>query len=111
VFRSPHDVTTAPPHPGEILREHLLPRLDMTPGELARHLGVPAPVLEDFLAERRPVCLELALRLGQALGEGARYWLGLQIQHDLWRASEAEPPRVEPIDWSSRRRNRPRAAA
>ncbi len=86
-----------PPHPGEILREELLPRLGVTAAELADHLGISASVIEAVLAERRAVKLKLAQRLGVALGTGARYWLALQMQHDVYMAERTAPVSIAPI--------------
>lgn len=94
-----YDRELPPPHPGEILREDLLPRSRLSRAALARHLGISLRALTDLLAERRPVTLDLALRLGAALGSGARYWLGLQIQHDLWRADHGAAVEVKPVVW------------
>ncbi len=88
---------TKPPHPGEILREELLPRLGITGAELADHLGVDSRVIEAILDERRAIKLKLAQRLGAALGTGARYWLALQMQHDVWVAERMAPVELAPI--------------
>ena len=46
-FRSIDDSRDmAPPHPGEILREDMLPHFNVTARELARQIGVPARTLE-----------------------------------------------------------------
>ncbi len=86
-----------PPHPGEILREELLPRLGVSVADLAEHLGVPSAVIEAVLAERRPIKLKLAQRLGVPLGTGARYWLALQMQHDVYMAERQDPVSIAPI--------------
>lgn len=88
-----------PPHPGEILREDILPCLRMTRVQLARHLGVSVRRLADLLAERRPIDRVMAQRLGLAFGHGARYWLGLQIQFDLWHSDFDRQPVVMPLTW------------
>jgi addiction module HigA family antidote len=88
---------TKPPHPGEIIREELLPRLGITAAELAEHLGIAPRLIEAILAERRPIKLNLAQRLGVALGTGARYWLALQMQHDVWMAERTAPIVLAPI--------------
>lgn len=92
----------APPHPGEILREDILPRIGLGVAEFARHLDVPVAVVDDILAERRAVSLDLAMRLGAALGQGARYWLGLQAMFDIWQAEQPalKPVRVTPVNWT-----------
>ena len=86
-----------PPHPGEILREELLPRLGVTAAELADHLEIAPSVIEAVLAERRAIKLKLAQRLGVALGTGARYWLALQMQHDVYMADRMAPVSIPPI--------------
>lgn len=86
-----------PPHPGEILREELLPRLGITGAELADHLGVASRIIEAILDERRAIKLKLAQRLGAALGTGARYWLALQMQRDVWVAERMAPVELAPI--------------
>lgn len=93
----------APPHPGEMLRLEVLPRIDMNAAALASHLGVSRQALRDVLAERRPVDLDMAQRLGQALGNGARFWLALQMHHDVWNAEQIGDVNVEPIRCESRR--------
>jgi len=86
-----------PPHPGEILREQVLPRLSLSRKELAAKLGVSLARLVDFLGERRPVSLDMARRLGKAFGNGPRYWLALQMQHDVWSAERADTIEIAPI--------------
>ena len=86
-----------PPHPGELLREQILPRLNLSRKELAGKLGVSLARLGDFLGERRPVSLDLARRLGKAFGNGARYWLAMQMQYDVWTAERGESIEIEPI--------------
>jgi len=103
VFKTLSDLD-APPHPGELLREDILPKAGLGPRELARHLDVAPSVVDELLAETRPVTLDLALRLGVALGQGARYWLGQQMLYDLWQAEQPaqRPARVTPVVWTKR---------
>jgi addiction module HigA family antidote len=91
------DHNAPPPHPGEVLREDMLPSTRLSAADLARHIGVSHRVLADVLDERQPVTLDLARRLGAAFGCGAHYWLGLQIQYDLYQARVAEPVVVKPL--------------
>lgn len=80
---------SAPPHPGEILREDMMPHYRFSPAELASKIGVALPSLELVLAERGPVTQQLAERLGATLGHSARYWVAVQLQYDLWHGSLA----------------------
>ncbi len=100
MYRSLDGSDTAPLHPGEILRVDILPCLSMTPAELARHLDIPRHDLDSLLAERTGITPDLAKRLGLALGHGAHHWLALQMQYDLWKATEIDPGAVRPITWS-----------
>lgn len=89
----------APPHPGEILRDDILPSLGLSKSAFAKRLGISVQRLNNLLAERQSVTVEIAKRLGAVVGYGPRYWLGVQIQHDIWRAETEEPMRLEPIVW------------
>jgi addiction module HigA family antidote len=73
-------------HPGELLREDVLPGVGRSKAEIARLLGVSRQTLYDILAERSPVTPSMALRLGKLCGNGPALWLNLQGQYDLRRA-------------------------
>jgi addiction module HigA family antidote len=77
-----------PVHPGEILREDVLPALNLTISDAAAKLGVTRQTLHRIITRRdpRPVTPELAVRLGKLCGNGARLWLNLQSAYDLWWA-------------------------
>lgn len=51
-----------PPHPGETLREDVLPELGLTVSEAARQLGVSRVQLSGVLRGRAPISPDLALR-------------------------------------------------
>ena len=90
-----------PPHPGEFIRQDILPALGMTIKDLAKHLGVSRVALSELVNERRAVSIEMAQRLGKAFGNGARFWLALQMQHDIWHAERTTQVTVEPLKWKS----------
>ncbi len=79
-----------PPHPGEVLKQDILPGLNMTVGQLAEHLGVTRATLSDLLNEQKDVSHTMAIRLGKAVRNGTRFWLALQMQHDLWKLEQEE---------------------
>jgi addiction module HigA family antidote len=83
------EMTMEPSHPGELLRETVLPALGMTVKDVAAHLGVSRAALSELVNEKRSVSLDMARRLGQAFGNGARFWLALQMQYDLWHAEHS----------------------
>jgi len=77
-----------PTHPGEILREDVLPATGLSQGEFANALGVSRRTVNMILQERRPVTVDMAHRLACALGTSPDVWLGLQQDVDLWDALE-----------------------
>jgi addiction module HigA family antidote len=86
-----------PSHPGEVLREDVLPALGLTVTAVADALGVSRQMLHALLAQRAAVSPEMALRLGKLCGTGPGIWLRMQEQHDLWhleRAKAAELARI-----------------
>ena len=72
-----------PMHPGELLREVMLPALGRQKKEIATLLGVSRQMLYEILEERAPVTPAMALRLGKLCGNGAEIWLKLQRAYDL----------------------------
>jgi antitoxin HigA-1 len=70
-------------HPGEMLREDVLPALGKPKTEIARLLGVSRQTLYDILDEKQPVTPGMALRLGKLFGNGPELWINLQRAHDL----------------------------
>lgn len=78
-----------PTHPGELLREDVLPEVKKSKAEISRLLGISRQHLHDILAERKPVSPEVAVRLGKLFGNGAGLWIRMQGTYDEWRASQA----------------------
>ncbi len=70
-------------HPGELLREDVLPALGKTKTEIARLLGVSRQTLYDILDEKQPVTPGMALRFGKLFGNGPELWINLQRAYDL----------------------------
>ena len=111
VFKDLYLRDVAPPHPGEVLRDDILPRLGMTRSALAKRLGLSRQKLGNLLAERSSMNADLAVRLGKVLGHGARYWLGLQMQHDVWLTEQEAPHGLTPIHWKRPAKAAPLKAA
>ena len=78
-----------PTRPGEMLLEEFLKPLGLTQTELAKKLGVSFPRLNEIIRGRRAVSPDTALRLERVLGMRADFWLGLQLDWDLWHAMRA----------------------
>ena len=75
------DIT--PMHPGEFLREEILPEVAMTKTEIARALHISRQTLYEILNERQPVTPEMAARLGKFFGQNPKFWINLQRNFDL----------------------------
>jgi len=93
-----------PPHPGQTLRDDVLPVLGMSVTDAAKALAVTRPTLSRVLNGAAAVSPEMALRLERWLGveHGGRadVWLGMQAAYDLWAAqqkSKALIRKVKPL--------------
>ena len=90
----------APVHPGGILREDFLTPLHLTAYGVAKALGVPRTRIERLAREETPVTADTALRLARYFGTTAAFWINLQGQYDLERATDTvsrEIDRIKPV--------------
>lgn len=89
----------APPHPGETLREDVLPALELNVTQAAEQLGVTRVALSRVLNGRAAISPEMALRIERWLGveNGGRAdaWIAQQAAFDLWKARKAGMPKVK----------------
>jgi addiction module HigA family antidote len=81
--KTPIKMGLKPMHPGELLREEVLPALKRDKTEIAELLGVSRQTLYDILREHQGVTPAMALRLGKLCGNGPDLWLNLQRTFDL----------------------------
>jgi addiction module HigA family antidote len=86
-----------PMHPGQLLREEILPALNRPKTQIAKLLGVSRQTLYDLLEENQPVTPIMALRLGKLCGNGPDLWLNLQRRYDLQRASQQLGAKINAI--------------
>lgn len=90
-----------PPHPGETLREDVLPALGLTITAAAEQLGVTRAAFSRVLNGRAAISPEMALRLegwlGMENGGKADLWIAQQAAYDLWQAREAGAPTVQKV--------------
>lgn len=77
-----------PTHPGEVLREDVLPAMGITQARMAELLGVSRVTLAQLIHEHRALSGDMALRLEKLLGSSAESWLNMQQAVDLWDARQ-----------------------
>jgi antitoxin HigA-1 len=86
-----------PTHPGTILREDVLPALDVTVTDFAKMLDVGRQQLHRILSGESSISPEMALKLGKLCGNGPDVWINMQVAVDLWRARKALGSRLDSI--------------
>jgi addiction module HigA family antidote len=72
-----------PVHPGEILKEDVLPSAGLSVTAAAKALGVSRQMLHDILSERKPLSAVMCLKLSRLLGSSPEIWMRLQAAYDL----------------------------
>jgi len=81
-----------PPHPGAILREDVLPAMEISVTEAAKQLGVSRATLSRVINEKAGISPEMALKIEDWLsvehGGRAEMWTGMQLDYDMWHARQ-----------------------
>jgi len=85
-----------PAHPGEVLREWL-PE-GMLIADAAQQLHISRTTLSKVLNAKSGLSATMALRLSTWLGTSPDFWLGMQLQWDLWQARKIRFPKIKPIN-------------
>ena len=69
-------------HPGQLLKDELDTR-DMKQIDLARVLGIAKNVMSEIINGKRNLTPELAVRLEEALGIKAEFWMKYQMAYEI----------------------------
>lgn len=89
----------APRHPGRVLFEDYVYEAGVSLRTLAREMGVPVTRLSNLCREKNAMTADTAIklaalpRLAKVFSRDPRYWLNLQMEHDLhhaWEKIEAD---------------------
>jgi antitoxin HigA-1 len=83
-----------PTHPGAILKEEVLTPLNLSVTEAAYRLAMSRVALSRVLNGKAAISPDLAVRLEKAGVGTARTWLSMQIEYDLWQATQRRQPSV-----------------
>lgn len=90
-----------PVHPGELIRQEWLEPLEMTPGRLARALGVDRQRVYEIVGGKRSISADMALRLARWSGMRPAFWIGLQSDYDVqvaeWKHGREIAEQVKPL--------------
>ena len=78
-----------PTHPGELLREEILPAAELTQAELAAQLGVSRRSISSLLREQRSLSPDMAHRLARVFKTTPEFWMNLQQAVDIWETLAA----------------------
>jgi addiction module HigA family antidote len=95
-----------PVHPGQILKEDVLPAVGLSVTAAAKSLGVSRQMLHDILAERKPLSAVMCLKLARLFGSSPEMWMRLQAAYDIKKVEQnksvmkriARIMRVEPLE-------------
>lgn len=80
--------TLPPVHPGEILREVFIKERNLTITEVAKCLQMARGNLSAVVNEHTDINPELAVKLSEAFGNTAQFWINLQKNYELWHAEK-----------------------
>jgi addiction module HigA family antidote len=89
-----------PTHPGELLREEILPAAKITQADLAEWMGVSRRTVNEICQERRGVSADIAHRLARVLNTTPELWINMQSAVDVWDALDAnggDYRRIKPL--------------
>ncbi len=87
-----------PVHPGEILREDVLPTMGISVSEAARRLRISRQQLYRILSCKHPITTDMALRIGKFAGNGPGLWMRMQQAYDLWHAEHRMKDELDRIE-------------
>jgi antitoxin HigA-1 len=77
-----------PVHPGEIIREDILPEVGLSVTATAKALGVSRQMVHEILAGRKPLSAVMCLKVARLFGNSPEFWMRLQAEYDLKRAAQ-----------------------
>jgi len=77
-----------PVHPGEIIKEDVLPSVGLSVTAAAKALGVSRQMLHDILAGRKPLSAVMCLKVARLFGGSPEVWMRLQATYDLKKSEQ-----------------------
>lgn len=89
-----------PTPPGEILKYEYLEPLNLTQQQLASAIGVTRVRVNEIILGKRTITPDTAFRLAQYFHTTPDFWLGLQMDVDMWdtlQANKQEYTKIAPV--------------
>jgi addiction module HigA family antidote len=77
-----------PVHPGEIIKEDILPSVGLSVTAAAKAMGVSRQMLHDILAQRKPMSAVMCLKVSRLFGGSPEVWMRMQAAYDLKKAAQ-----------------------
>jgi antitoxin HigA-1 len=78
-----------PVHPGAVVREDVLKAMKLSVTKAAENLNVSRKQLSEIVNEGASVTAEMAVRLEEAFGISAEFWLDMQKNFDIWQVKHS----------------------
>ena len=86
-----------PVHPGELIKDEVLPQYGLNVSRAAEVLHVSRPSFNNFLNGKGGIGTDLAFKIEQAFGVTAASLMQMQVLWDLWNAEQRRPAVVDGI--------------
>ncbi len=89
-----------PTPPGEILKYEFLEPLGMTQLQLATAIGITRVRVNEIILGKRSITTDTAFRLAQYFNTTPDFWLGLQMDVDMWdtlQRNAGEYKKIPPV--------------
>lgn len=77
-----------PVHPGEIIKQDILPEVGLSVTAAAKALGVSRQMLHAILAGRKPLSAVMCLKIARLFGGSPEVWMRLQATYDLKKSAQ-----------------------
>jgi len=89
IKRKDMESSMPPVHPGAVLREDILKEMKLSITKTAENLQVSRKQLSEVVNEGAAVSPEMAVRLEDAFGVSAEFWLDMQKAYDIWKVKHS----------------------
>lgn len=87
-----------PIHPGEVLREDVIPGTGLSKTKFAEKIGISREALHNILVGKSAVSTVVALKLSRLLGTSPEMWLNMQQAYDLAVTAEDRRQEIERVE-------------